>query len=48
MTTCFFLATGQPFMLLPVTYCALMPAGLLKSRHAVFGLSTSLGQKGVK
>ena len=40
MTTRFFLATGQPIMLLPFTYCALMLAGLLKSRPAVFGHST--------
>jgi hypothetical protein len=40
MTTRFFLATGQPFMLLPLTYCALMLAGLLKSRPAVFAVST--------
>ena len=40
MTTRFFLATGQPVMVLPFTYCALMLAGLLKSRPAVFGLST--------
>ena len=37
MTTHFFLATGQPFMLMPLTYCALMLAGLLKSRRAVLG-----------
>lgn len=37
MTTHFFLATGQPFMLMPLTYSALMLAGLLKSRRAVFG-----------
>jgi hypothetical protein len=40
MTTRFFLATGQPFMLLPFTYCALMLTGLLKSRPAIFRLST--------
>jgi hypothetical protein len=39
MTTRFFLATGQPFMLMPFTYCGLMLAGLLKSRRAVFKLS---------
>jgi hypothetical protein len=37
MTTHFFLTTGQPFMLMPLTYSALMLAGLLKSRRAVFG-----------
>ena len=37
MTTRFFLATGQPSMLLPITYCALMLAGLLKSRRVIFG-----------
>ena len=36
MTTRFFLATSQPFMVLPITYCALMLAGLVKSRAAVF------------
>jgi hypothetical protein len=37
MATRFFLVTGQPFLLLPYTYCALMIGGLLRSRHAVFG-----------
>jgi hypothetical protein len=36
MATRFFGATGQPFMLMPFTYCALMLAGLVRSRHAVF------------
>lgn len=36
MATRFFEATGQPVMLLPYTYCALMLAGLLRSRKAVF------------
>jgi len=36
MTTVFFLATGQPFLLLPYTYCALMLAGLIWTRKSVF------------
>ncbi|MDV7317079.1 hypothetical protein, partial [Mycolicibacterium fortuitum] len=36
MATRFFEATGQPVMLLPYTYCALMLAGLLRSRKAIF------------
>ena len=36
MATRFFQTTGQPFMLLPYTYCALMLGGLLRSRRAVF------------
>jgi hypothetical protein len=40
MATRFFHETGQPFMLMPFTYCALMLAGLLKSRRAVFEGST--------
>jgi hypothetical protein len=36
MATRFFLMTGQPFMLMPLTYAALMLAGLLRSRRAVF------------
>ena len=39
MTTRFFVATDQPFMLLPYTYCALMLAGLVRSRRAVFAKS---------
>ena len=39
MTTRFFIATDQPFMLLPYTYCALMLAGLVRSRRAVFAKS---------
>ena len=34
--TRFFQTTGQPFMLLPYTYCVLMLGGLLRSRRAVF------------
>jgi hypothetical protein len=37
MATRFFNATGEPFILLPYTYCVLMLAGLLRSRRAVFG-----------
>jgi hypothetical protein len=36
MTTRFFAATGQPFMLLPLTYSTLLLAGLLRSRRTVF------------
>jgi hypothetical protein len=36
MATRFFAATGQPVMVLPCTYCVLMLAGLVRSRHAVF------------
>jgi hypothetical protein len=36
MATRFFAATGQPFMLMPFTYCALMLAGLVRSRRAIF------------
>ena len=39
ITTRFFVATDQPFMLLPYTYCALMLAGLVRSRRAVFAKS---------
>jgi hypothetical protein len=35
--TRFFVATGQPVMLMPYTYCALMLIGLARSRRAVFG-----------
>jgi hypothetical protein len=40
MATRFFQATGQPFMLLPYSYCVLMLAGLLRSRRSVFATST--------
>jgi hypothetical protein len=36
MATRFLLETGQPFVLLPYTYCVLMLAGLLRSRHFIF------------
>ena len=36
LATRFFAATGQPVMVLPYTYVALMTAGLLRSRRAVF------------
>jgi hypothetical protein len=41
MTTRFFPATGQPFMVLPYSYCALMLGGLLRSRRVVFARATS-------
>jgi hypothetical protein len=40
LATRFFQATGQPFMLLPYSYCVLMLAGLLRSRRSVFATST--------
>ena len=43
MTTRFFPATGQPFMVLPYSYCALMLGGLLRSRRVVFARATSRG-----
>ncbi|MCB0939387.1 MAG: hypothetical protein KDB72_04020 [Mycobacterium sp.] len=39
LATRFFAATGQPVMVLPYTYVALMTAGLLRSRPAVFSSS---------
>ncbi|MFL0243483.1 hypothetical protein ACJH6J_29935 [Mycobacterium sp. SMC-18] len=40
MATRFFFDTGQPFMLMPYTFCALLAAGLLRSRRAIFGATT--------
>lgn len=37
--TRFFLATGQPVMAMPISYCALMLGGLLRSWRAVFRAS---------
>jgi len=36
VATLFFAQTGAPLMLMPYTYCALMIAGLARSRRAVF------------
>src|SRR5262245_17515267 len=36
MATRFFAATGQPLMVLPLTYCTLLLAGLLRSRRSAF------------
>jgi len=36
MATRFFAATGQPVLVLPYTYCALMLVGLLRSRRVIF------------
>jgi hypothetical protein len=36
MTTVFFRATGQPFLVLPYTYCVLMLGGLVWTRKSVF------------
>ena len=33
MATRYFLQTGQPVMVLPYTYCALLALGLLRSRR---------------
>jgi hypothetical protein len=40
MATKFFRATGQPFLVLPYTYCLLMLAGLMRSGRAVFAAPT--------
>jgi len=42
MTTRFFMATDQPFMVLPYTYCVLMFGGLLRSRRVVFAHAASM------
>lgn len=41
MATRFFLATGQPVMVLPYTYVSLMFLGLLRTRRAVFATARS-------
>lgn len=36
MATRFYALTGEPFLLMPYTYCVLMAAGLLRSRRTIF------------
>jgi hypothetical protein len=41
MAARFFAQTGQPLLLMPLAYCALMLIGLLKSRSAIFARSAA-------